>query len=75
MRSMADVPIPTYAEMMLPTLEAIEELGSSGTRDEINGATIQQMGLSADQLAVAFPPEADRRARRSYIASRGHVVT
>jgi restriction system protein len=55
---MTEARVPTYAEMLLPTLVALDTLGDSGTNDEIDETTIQVMRLTPDQLAVNFPPEA-----------------
>jgi restriction system protein len=52
------VPIPSYVDLMLPTLRALEALGGSGTSSEIDDTVISQEGLTDEQLAVEFPPEA-----------------
>ena len=44
-----DVPIPTYIEAMLPTLKALEKLGGSGTKEEIDEAVVEIMGLTEEQ--------------------------
>lgn len=49
--------IPTYVEMMLPTLQAVEKLGGSGTKEEIDETAVEIMRLSDEQMAVEFPPE------------------
>lgn len=54
---MSQVVIPTYVEMMLPTLHAVERLGGSGTKEEIDEAALEIMGLSDEQIAVEFPAE------------------
>lgn len=50
--------------MMLPTLEALEKLGGSGTRDEIDDAVIAHMGFTDEQLAVEFPPTAKQKGSK-----------
>lgn len=57
-------PIPTYVEMLLPTLRALDKLGGSGTRDEIDEAVIGLIPISDEQLAVEFPPEAKQKGSK-----------
>jgi restriction system protein len=59
-----DVPIPTYLDMLLPILVALDRLGGSGTKDEIDGAVAEIMELTPEQLAVEFPPEATQRGSK-----------
>jgi len=61
---MLDVAIPTYVEMLLPTLQALDRLGGSGTKDEIDGAATEIMGLSPEQIAVEFPPDARQKGSK-----------
>ena len=61
---MADVAIPTYVEMMLPTLRALEKLGGSGTKEEIDESAVELMGLSDEQVAFEFPPEATQKGSK-----------
>jgi peptidoglycan/xylan/chitin deacetylase (PgdA/CDA1 family) len=58
---MPDVSIPGHLEMLLPTLEALDELGASGTRGEVDAKTIDLMGLTPAQMAVEFPPGARQK--------------
>jgi restriction system protein len=59
-----DVPIPTYVDMLLPTLEALEKLGGSGSKDEIDESAVDIMGLTPSQLEVEFPPEARQKGSK-----------
>jgi restriction system protein len=79
---MAEPLIPTYVEMLLPTLQAIDELGGSGTIDEIDSTVVKLMGLTDDQLAVEFPADAPSKGSkviyrlgwsRSYLKKLGLV--
>ena len=54
---MNDVAVPTYDSMMNPLLQAIRDLGGSGTIEEINGRVIEIMGLSDDQIEVLHNPD------------------
>lgn len=60
----ADVPIPTYVDVMLPTLQALEKLGGSGTKEEIDEAAVEVIGLSDAQLGVEFPPESTQKGSK-----------
>jgi restriction system protein len=56
--------VPSYLEMLLPTLQALDHLGGSGTKDEIDQEVIRIMGLTDEQLAVEFPPEATQKGSK-----------
>jgi restriction system protein len=49
---MTDHAIPSYGMMMSPTLDALESLGGSATREQLDAAVIARMGLTPAQLAV-----------------------
>ena len=49
--------VPTYDQMMNPTLEALHVLGGSGTIQEIYSKVTELIGLSEDQLEVLHDPE------------------
>lgn len=55
---MVDTEIPTYRDLMLPTLVAIRELGGSGAISEVDEKAIAAAGVTEQQLAVEYPPEA-----------------
>jgi len=59
-----DVPIPTFRELLYPTLQALDELGGSGTKEEIDQRVIEDLKLSEDQLAVEFPSDATARGSK-----------
>lgn len=63
-----DVAIPVYGDMLLPTLIALDRLGGSGTKDEVDSAVAEIMELTPEQLAVEFPPDA--RQKGSKVAHR-----
>jgi restriction system protein len=52
-----DVAVPTYDSMMNPLLQAIRELGGSGTIEEINGRVIEIMDLSDNQIEILHNPD------------------
>lgn len=45
-------PVPSYDEMLAPTIEALRHLGGSGTIDEINNKVAELMKLPASVLDV-----------------------
>jgi restriction system protein len=49
---MTDHAIPSYVMMMAPTLDALESLGGSATREQLDAAVVARMGLTPAQLAV-----------------------
>lgn len=54
---MNDVAVPTYDAMMNPLLQALRELGGSGTIEEINGRVIDIMDLSNQQIEILHNPD------------------
>ena len=54
---MNDIVVPTYDSMMNPLLQAIRDLGGSGTIEEINGRVIEIMDLSDNQIEVLHNPD------------------
>lgn len=54
----APVRVPGYEAMLWPTLQAIKDLGDSGTNQEIEDRAIEVAGYSDDQLSV---PHGDGR--------------
>ncbi len=54
---MADVDVPTSVELMNPLIQALKELGESGTIEEINNKTIEVANLSDDQTEMLHKPE------------------
>ncbi len=51
---MADT-LPKYHEFMLPTLIALDDLGGSGSIDEIEDKVIALTNLSQEQLELSYP--------------------
>jgi restriction system protein len=47
--------LPKYDEFMLPTLQAIRELGGSASIEEIQDKLTETMGLTQQQLDTAYP--------------------
>ena len=54
---MTEVNVPTFDELMNPVIQALKELGESGTIEEINGRAIEIANLSDEQTEVLHKPE------------------
>ncbi len=54
---MADVDVPTSVDLMNPLIQALKELGESGTIEEINNKTIEVANLFDEQTEVLHKPE------------------
>ncbi len=52
-----DIEIPTYIDLMRPTLEALAHLGGEGSNESVDAKVIEVAGLTPEQLAVEFEPE------------------
>ena len=49
------IELPRHEDFMLPTLEVLASLGGSATNEEIEGALIEKLGLSAEQMSMSYP--------------------
>lgn len=52
-----DIQIPTYIDLMRPTLEALAQLGGEGSNESVDEKVTEVGGLTAEQVAVEFGPE------------------
>ncbi len=57
---------PSYDQMINPLLNALRDLGGSGTIDEINSRVAEVMNLSDDVLAVLHDPKKGARSEFEY---------
>lgn len=55
-----EIEIPSYRDLMFPTLEALNELGGTGTKDEIDDKVVELVGITPAQLAVEYPEDAQQ---------------
>lgn len=53
---MTDVEIPTYRDLMYPTLVAVQKLGGSAAIAELEEEVPTVAGVTDEQLAVEYPP-------------------
>ena len=58
--------IPQYHEMMIPTLEVLDELGGSGTIQEIADGVIQLLGLPEEVTSLPHNPEKSSQTEVEY---------
>lgn len=63
---MPTVTIPTFDQMMNPVIEALRNLGGSGTIEEIGAQVSRIMDLSDEQLAVIHDPERGSQTEVEY---------
>ena len=63
---MTDTSIPSRYELMLPTLAAVQELGGSTSKSELEQEVATKAELTDEQLAVVFPA-ASRNPGRSKV--------
>ena len=52
---MTEIDIPTHWDLMHPTLTAIQQLGGSASKSELEERVPQVANLSEEQLSVLFP--------------------
>jgi restriction system protein len=58
--------VPTYDQLMNPLLSALQDLGGSGTIDEIYERVIKKLQLSEDIVSVLHDPEASNQTEVQY---------
>ena len=49
--------VPTFDQLMNPTIQALKELGGSGTIEEIHGKVTELVDLSSEQLELLHDPQ------------------
>lgn len=49
---MSDPHLPTYSELLWPTLRAVRDLGNTAKLEEIDEKVVEQEDFSEDQMAV-----------------------
>lgn len=71
--------LPTYAELLGPTLRVLKDLGGSGSIDEVNDGISQLIGATQEQLDITYPKSGgpvltDRMSwARSWLKMPGYV--
>jgi len=64
--SESEVSIPTFDSLMNPLINALKELGGSGTIEEIDGKVADLAGLSDEQLEVLHNPDKGSQTEVEY---------
>ena len=54
---MTEIDVPTFDALMNPVIQALKELGGSGTIEEINNKVVEIANLSDEQTEVLHKPE------------------
>jgi len=63
---MAEIRVPTFTLFMNPVIQALKDLGDSGTIEEIDNKASEIAGLSDKQLEVLHSPERGGRTEFEY---------
>jgi restriction system protein len=58
--------IPTHLALMNPVIQALKDLGGSGTIEEINNKVSELLGFSSEQLEVLHDPEKGAQTEIEY---------
>ena len=63
---MTKINVPTFDKLMNPVIQALKDLGGSGTIEEINNKATEIAGLSDEQLEVLHNPEKSSQTKVEY---------
>ena len=63
---MTKINVPTFDKLMNPVIQALKDLGGSGTIEEINNKATEIAGLSNEQLEVLHNPEKSSQTKVEY---------
>lgn len=63
---MTDVVVPTFDKLMNPVIQALKQLGGSGTIEEINNRATEIAHLTDEQLEVPHDPERGSQTEVEY---------
>lgn len=72
---MTEVDIPTNRDLMYPTLAAIQQLGGSATKSELEEKVPQVADLSDEQLSVLFPDDSKNAGTSKVLYRMGWALT
>jgi restriction system protein len=64
--SMPETKVPTYDELMNPLLQALRELGGSGSIEEIYAKTVELLALPEDVVSQLHDPEKSSQTQVGY---------
>lgn len=63
---MAEIELPTFDKLMNPVIQALKQLGGSGTVEEINNKVTEIAGLSDEQLEILHDPDKGSQTEVEY---------
>ncbi len=63
---MSHIDIPTFDKLMNPVIQALKQLGGSGTIEEINGRVTEIVKISDEQLEALHDPEKSSQTEIEY---------
>lgn len=63
---MTQVQVPTFEQLMTPIIQALKELGGSGTIEEINNKSTEIANIPDEQLEVLHNPEKSSQTKVEY---------
>lgn len=63
---MAEIELPTFDKLMNPVMQALKQLGGSGTIEEINNKVSEIAGLSDEQLEILHDPDKGSQTEVEY---------
>ena len=72
---MTEIDIPTHWDLMYPTLAAIQQLGGSATKSELEEEVPQVADLSEEQLSVLFPDDSKNAGTSKVLYRMGWALT
>src|SRR5262245_40706265 len=55
MTPLSDLDIPSYRDLLFPTLEVLDESAGSLPKREVDAAVIERLGINDDQLGIMYP--------------------
>ena len=72
---MTEINIPTYNDLMYPTLIAIQQLGGSASKSELEEKVPQVADLSDEHLSISFPDDSMNAGTSKVLHRMGWALT
>ena len=63
---MTQLNVPTFDKFMNPIIQALKQLGGSGTVEEINNTATEIVGITNEQLEILHDPEKGSQTEVEY---------
>ena len=64
--NVSEIPLPANAELLLPTLRAVDVLGGEANSDDINRAVVKLAGITQAQLEDTYGPDSRQKGPRVF---------